>query len=427
MFAGTFIILFFLVLVLGRITSALTALIIVPISIALIYGHGIDTASFALIGIKNIAPITAMFIFAILFFGVLTEAKMFQPIINFILKIVGKHPIKITVGTAILAMIVHLDGSGAVTFLITIPAMLPLYEELKMDKKVLAAIVSIGAGTMNLVPWGGPVLRAATALDIEVSNLYKSLMLPQFIGVVSVIVIAWFLGKKEAKRLQFSFFTTKKNTTKIIKLTPIELRYFIFNIFLTLLIILMLVKGKIPPVLIFMLGTIVALTVNFPNIEDQKKRIENHAKSAMLMATLLLAAGVFTGIVKETGMINDLAVGIVDIIPKQLGNHIPIILGLLSMPLSLFFDPDSFYFGVLPVLSEIGSTMNISSTQMAHAALMGQMTTGFPLSPLTSSTFLLIGLCGIDLAKHQKFTFKYAYLITIIMTFSSIILGYLPL
>jgi CitMHS family citrate-Mg2+:H+ or citrate-Ca2+:H+ symporter len=427
MFFGIFIIVLLLILIIGRITSALTALILVPIVGALLAGHGIETASFAINGIKNIAPITAMFIFAILFFGVLKDAKMFEPIIDFILKKVGKNPTKIIVGSTILAMLVHLDGSGAVTFLVTIPAMLPLYEELNIDKRVLAAVVALGAGTMNLVPWGGPVIRAASALDLEVTTLYKSLLLPQLIGIVSVLAIAWYLGRKEAKKFHYNNASTKKKAPLRKKRTTLEIRYFVFNILLTLIVITILIQGKFPPALIFMLGTIVGLMVNFPKINDQKERLDANAKPALLMASLLFAAGIFTGILKESGMINELANGIVSITPNQFGSHLPSVLGILSMPLSLFFDPDSFYFGILPVLSEVGIALNNSPTQMAHAALMGQMTTGFPLSPLTSSTFLLIGLCGIDLAQHQKFTFKYAYLVTLIMTFTSVLFGYLPL
>ena len=431
LFAGIAITVVLLALILSKKVSALSALIIVPIIGSLMAGFGLDTADFAIQGIKNIAPVVAMFVFAILFFGVLTDAGMFDPIINTILKLVGRNPVKITIGTAILSMIVHLDGSGAVTFLIAIPAMLPLFEELKMDKRVLACVVALGAGTMNLVPWGGPTIRAATALQVEITELYTPVMIPQLFGILFVLVIAWYLGSKEAKRLHLDSMENRGKSYSR-KITEDEMRLrrprlFWFNILLTIAVIAFLITGVVAPALPFMLGTIIALTVNYPNLKDQASRIDSHAKASLLMASILLAAGVFTGIMTESGMIAEMASAAADIIPAGAGKQIPVIMAITSMPLSFVFDPDSFYFGFLPVLSEVAGQFGVEPISVGQAAILGQMTTGFPLSPLTATTFLLIGLAKVDLAEHQRFTFKYAFGTTIVMTIVSIVIGTIPI
>jgi CitMHS family citrate-Mg2+:H+ or citrate-Ca2+:H+ symporter len=420
-----------LALILSKKVSALSALMLVPVVGSLIAGFGLDTADFAIAGIKNIAPVVAMFVFAILFFGVLTDAGMFDPIIDTILKLVGRNPVKITIGTAILSMIVHLDGSGAVTFLIAIPAMLPLFEELKMDKRVLACVVALGAGTMNLVPWGGPTIRAATALQVEITELYTPVMIPQLFGILFVLAIARYLGSKEAKRLQLdSMEDGGKNYSR--KITEEEEllrrpRLFWFNVILAITVIVFLIMGIVAPALLFMLGTIIALMVNYPNLKDQASRIDSHAKASLLMASILLAAGVFTGIMTESGMIAEMASATADVIPAGAGKQIPVIMAVTSMPLSFVFDPDSFYFGFLPVLSEVAGQFGVEPISVGQAAILGQMTTGFPLSPLTATTFLLIGLAKVDLAEHQRFTFKYAFGTTIVMTIVSLLIGTIPI
>jgi CitMHS family citrate-Mg2+:H+ or citrate-Ca2+:H+ symporter len=176
-----------------------------------------------------------------------------------------------------------------------------------------------------------------------------------------------------------------------------------------------------------MLGAILALMVNYPLLKEQKERIDAHAKAALLMASILLAAGVFTGIMKESGMISAMASATANVIPPATGKFIPLGMAVTSMPLSMVFDPDSFYFGFLPVISEVGNAMGVAPISVGQAAILGQMTTGFPLSPLTATTFLLIGLANIDLAEHQRFTFIYAFLTTLVMTFVAVLIGTIPI
>ena len=424
---GILIIVVLLTLILTKTTSALTALILVPIVGALLAGFGLETATFAVAGIKNIAPVAAMFIFAILFFGVLTDAGMFDPIINLILQTVGNDPARIVVGSAVLAMIVHLDGSGAVTFLVTIPAMLPLFDRMGMDRRVLACVVALGAGTMNIVPWGGPTLRAATALNVGITDLYNPVMIPQLCGLVFVLLIAYRLGKQEGKRLGIQTGTPEQTVfTRQLYNEEQAIRrpkMFWINIVLTLVTIGTLISGLIAPAIVFMLGAVLALMINYPQVKDQRERVNAHAQAALLMASILLAAGVFTGIMKESGMITAMAQEAVSIIPRGVGQYIPRILAVASMPLSMVFDPDSFYFGFLPIIAEVGNELGVAPVSMGQAAILGQMTTGFPLSPLTATTFLLIGLTDIELADHQKFTFKYAFLTTVVMTIVAVLIG----
>ncbi|MBP2646013.1 MAG: citrate/H+ symporter, CitMHS family, partial [Firmicutes bacterium] len=197
---GIVTILVLLATIISKKLSPLVALIAVPLIAALIGGFGLSTGKFIIDGIKNIAPMAAMFIFAIVFFGVMSDAGLFDPIINRILKTVGANPPRILMGTALLALLIHLDGSGAVCFLITIPAMLPIYERLGMDKRLLCLMVSLAAG-VNYLPWTGPTIRAAAALKVPVTDIFTPLIIPQLVGFIYVFSTAYILGKREARRL----------------------------------------------------------------------------------------------------------------------------------------------------------------------------------------------------------------------------------
>ena len=421
---GTIVLL--LVVVLSKKASPVIALLLIPIFSGLLAGEANSLSTYIAEGLQAIAPTGVMFVFAILFFGILLDAGTFQPIISKLLNLAGNDPIKIALATAFLAMLVHLDGSGAVTFLVVIPALVPIYDQLGMKRLTLVCIVALAAGTMNMVPWGGPTLRAATALNVPVTELFNPMIPSLLSGLVTVFVIAFFLGKKEKASIQNSNknFADLQDNTKNPLHRP---KLFWVNLSLIFMAISAVILGWAPPFVVFMIAFAVALLLNYPQVEEQKKRIDAHAKEAMLMASILFAAGCFTGILKGSGMMEAMAGAVERLLPEFLGQQLPLLTGLLAMPASFLFDPDSFYFGILPLLSATSTTFGASGIEVGQAAILGQMTTGFPISPLTGSTFLLVGLAGVDLGDHQRKTIPLAFLVTLVMLLTSVLIGTISL
>jgi CitMHS family citrate-Mg2+:H+ or citrate-Ca2+:H+ symporter len=409
-----------LTVIMTDVMTPLIALIAVPIAGAIAAGFNLNIGTFIIKGVQSIAPVAGMFVFAILFFGVMSDAGMLDPIIDRILKVVGTRPTRIVMGSALLALLIHLDGSGAVCFLITIPAMLPVYERLGMDKRILALACSLAAG-VNYLPWTGPTIRASAVLHLPATTIFRPLLKIQIIGLIFIFTVCYLMGKREEKRLGLGKGGANVGLVVKRELKPEEQKLrrpqnFWINLIVTLVVMIVMVVGWVDPVVMFMVGVVFALMINYPNVAMQKARVDAHAKAALMMAGILLAAGAFTGIMMNTGMLKVMATAAVKHVPPGMGQHIPFFMGIISMPLSLLFDPDSFYFGVLPVVSEVYRTLGGQPIQVAQAALMGQMTVGFPVSPLTPATFLVVGLCGIELGAHQKFAIPFLFAASVVMT-----------
>ncbi len=426
---GLITILAVLILIMTKKMSPMLTMIAVPIIAALIIGQGKDIGGYITSGIKSVAPTGCMFIFAVLFFGIMSDCGAFERIVNAIIRIIGADPVKICVGTLVITILTHLDGSGATTFLITVPAMLPIYDKLKMDRRVLATIVAMGAGTMNIVPWGGPTIRAATALEVSLAELYNPMIIPQICGVVVCFAFAFMFGVKEKKRLGASLLNVDVNSESKLSEEEQALRrpkLFVFNVVLIVATIVCLVREVLPPAGCFMVALVIAMVVNYPSVDLQRKLVDSHAEAALMMSSVLFAAGVFTGIMSGSGMLQAMAEGLISILPQSIAAHLQLLLGITSMPLSLLFDPDSFYYAVLPVLAATGEAVGIPALAMGRAAILGQITVGFPISPLTPSTFLLTGLSGVDLGDHQKHSFIWLWLISLTILVVALIMGAIP-
>jgi CitMHS family citrate-Mg2+:H+ or citrate-Ca2+:H+ symporter len=415
----------FLGLILTKRLSVLLALILVPIVFALIGGFWPkEIGEMVLGGIKQVAPTGILLIFAVLYFSLMIDSGLFDPVIRGIINVAKGDPLKITLGTAILSMLVHLDGDGTATFMITITALFPIYKKLGIKKLILPCIVALSVGVMHLVPWSGTVARALTVMKTDTAHLIVPILPSMIAGVFWVLFVAFRLGKKERKRLgivhlDYNHYQELSDEQKESRRPAL----FWFNAVLTVILIAALILSLAPPSALFIIVFEVALLVNYPSQAEQRKRIQAHAANVFLVSIIIFAAGVFSGILTGTKMIDAMALSMVSIIPKEHAGYLPALVGVTSMPLSLIFTPDAYYFGVIPVLKTAATHYGLNSIEIGRAAILGQMTTGFPLSPLTASTFVLVGLSEVELADHQKFTFKWAFGTTLVMTLIAILTG----
>lgn len=415
----------FLALIISKRLSVITALVLVPLIMGLLAGFTPkELGEMILAGIKQVAPTGILLMFAVLYFATMLDAGLFDPIVVAIIRYVKGDPLKVLVGTAILTMIVHLDGDGTATFMIVMSAFLPIYKQLKINKLMLPGIVALSVGPLHLVPWSGTSARAISTLKTDATQLFNPNIPAIVAGICWVLFVAYWFGLKERKRLG----VTDLNYVHHENLTEEQRQFrrprlFWVNAVLTIGLIVTLMKGWVPAPVLFVVAAALTLLVNYPRLPDQQKVLKSHGNNIFMVSSMIFAAGVFSGILTGSKMIEAMATSLISLVPQQHAAWIPTLTAITSMPASLLFTPDAYYFGVVPILSQTATQFGIDPLEIGRAALLGQMTVGFPVSPLTASTFLLVGLAEVDLGDHQKFILKWAFGTTLVMTLAALLTG----
>lgn len=388
-----------------------------------------EIGKFIKAGVSGVHSTAVLFIFSVLFFGLMSDVGLFDRIINALMKRVGSNVIGVAVMTCMIAIIGHLDGGGASTFLITIPAMLPVYKKLKMRPTTLLLICVTAMGVMNLLPWGGPTMRAAAVLNMEANELWMQIIPMQAVGIMIALVTAVFWGNIEKKRgagansvLEVDYGELTDDMANAAANDLARPRLFWFNLGLTLAVILCLVFLKVPSYYTFMAGCVIALLVNYPGAKQQNKIIKSHAAPALMMASTILAAGVFLGVLEDSEIMNHMANILALGIPRSMGRFLPIIIGVMSVPFTLLFCTDSYFYGLLPVLIEVGARFDVDPVHIALAMVVCRNCATF-ISPVVPATFLGIGLAGVEIKDHIKTCFLWVWGVSIICLISGIILG----
>lgn len=423
----------FMVLIMTKRLSALIALIVVPTAFALIAGFGAGLGDMMLQGVRDLAPTGVMLLFAILYFGLMIDVGLFDPLVKTIVKLVHGDPMRICIGTAVMTLIVALDGDGTTTYMITVSALLPLYRHMKMDVRIMACLIMMSVAVTNLVPWGGPTTRAALALGVDPRDLFVSLIPAMLTTAVWVLFVAWMFGRRERRRLAaLSADAVDEDATgeEVIReqMDGEDTRrpkLFWFNLALTIALLVMLIAGSFPLVILFMGAFAIAATVNYPNLQHQKARVQAHAGNALATVSLVFAAGIFTGILSGTKMVDAMAASVIMVIPPALGPYMAPITALLSMPFTVLISNDAFYFGMLPILAKTAAEYGVTPMEIARASLVGQQI--HLLSPLVASTYLLVGMSNIELGDHQKFIFRWAVGACLVFLATCLLIGLFPL
>lgn len=416
----------FVVLIMTKRLSAVTALIAVPIVFGLLAGAGEDIGAMMLEGIIQIAPIALMLSFAILYFGIMMDAGLFDPLVNAILRQVGNDPMRIAIGTALMSSLVSLDGDGTTTALIVITALLPVYRATGMNVLILATLLGLTNSLMNFVPWGGPSARAAAALNIDlVQEIFLPLMPVVAAGLVATFLLAWQFGRGERKRLGWSGGRVSPGDVQTPPPPPERRPHlFWFNLGLTALLVVGMITGLAPLPALMMGGFAIAVTVNYPRLSNQRDRLASHAENVTMVVALIFAAGSFTGIVEGTGMLEAMGESLIAVIPPSFGSSFAPIVALLSLPLTFLMSNDAYYFGIVPVLAETAASYGVSAEMVARASLLGQPV--HALSPLLAPIYLACGMLGVEVGDAQRFALKYAILIAAVLIGTAILTGAIP-
>ncbi|MCQ6256555.1 CitMHS family transporter [Pseudomonas sp. Q11] len=408
-------------LILLRRISPVVAFTTLPVAACLLAGFNPgQIGEFIKAGLITVAPTAALFLFAILFFGIMRDRGLFDPLVNLLIRSTGGKPLAVALVTVLVTSVVHLDGVGAATFLLTIPALLPLYKRLNMNPAMLLCLVGTTAGVINMVPWGGTTARAAAVSGLDATELWLGLLPVQLVGLVCMLLVATVLGSRAQRRRPMSLgaaasvdLDSLPTEGREFGLSPRDLRYWL-NVALTSAILACLFTGIFPLYACFMVGLGIALPLNFPSLDAQAERLKAHASDALQMVLVMMAAAVLLGVLSGAKMSDGMALALIDFLPGGSAQYLHVIVGFFGVPLGMIFSPDAYYFALLPVIRDVAAAAGVPLEAVARAMLIGE-NTGFSISPVVPSVYLALALSGVELRKHMAYTFFWAWGVSLVM------------
>ena len=380
-------------------------------------------------GVSGVATTAILFIFAVLFFGVMNDAGVFDVIVGKVLKLVGNNITLLMFATVLIAFIGHLDGSGATTLLICIPPLLPIYKKMNVRPINLLCMTSLTFGVMNIVPWGGPCGRTAAALEVGTSEIWRYCIPAQVVGIVLILGLCVLLSRNEKKRGAGYNPAAEAETVSVETVAEVNELHrpnlFWFNIALIVAVVLMLTMTKVATHITFMIALAIGLTVNYPSQKMQMERVKAHATDALTMAFTALASGVLIGIMGKSPMLDAMTQMVLSAMPESMAPHLHVLFAAVNSPLSMFIHGDALTYGILPIVNQIVSVYGIPAAAVGAAFLI-TFGPAIYIMPMTAATYMGLGLTNVELKDHIAFSYKWAFVLASAMLAFVLVTGIIP-
>lgn len=407
-------------------TSPVIPFILIPVVTALIAGFSIgDINGFVKSGLSSVLSTAAMFMFSITYFNIMNDAGLFEPVIRALTPKGKANVFLILLSALAVTYVGHLDGSGATTWMIVLTAFLPLADRVGIRRPALLCVAASGMTAANLVPWGGPTMRAAAVLEMDVNALFTYILPALAVMVGLSVLTVWMLARAEVKNGAGTMIAGPACAAED-HVEPGRGGFkdwkWIFNMALTVAVLYFLFSGVMSSYLCFMLGVSVALLVNYPNPKEQTKRLKSYAGQSMVMTITLFAVAVFLGVMKEGGFIEAMASVIVRIIPGFLAPHAHWVLALIAVPMMMALGTDAFYYVMLPVIIGVVEPFGISALSVAAVYLITG-TFGSSINPSGAAMYVGLGLADVDVGTHIKFSIRYLWPFSIACMAAAILMG----
>ena len=411
----------------GKFTPVV-AFAVLPTLFALFAGFTpAEISGFVADGVPGTLNATALACFATVYFAIMSEEGLFDPIVTFLSKKAG-NVVAIMIITSIISSISHMDTGVTSTVLVTIPAMLPLFKRFKIRVEYLFLLIAQSVAVVNLLPHGGGMIRMSSVTGLDVSLMFKTLLPIILCMVVYNLASAVFYGVREQRRIaggnvvEYGNVTDKKLEVKEVKL---NWRYWC-NLVMTISLLAIMFQGSLKGYYVFMIGLALALLINYPNTKTQMDVLKKHASKAFPIALVMLASGVLVGVMSGTGMLTEMANLVVSLIPEALKNFYGVIVGYLSIPLSICLGADGFYYGLTPLFTQVGTIYGFSTLSIVTIMMLARDAFGL-ITPVSAVTYLAPGMLGKELGVFIKFSFKYLLVLFTVEVIICVVLGTMPL